>query len=151
MEVFETLLNDQRIGVAVTFHSHAVKYGSIVFSLKNEQDNWDFIPLENREDTTVIDKKEAITHKVFEAVIHFALDAVQLPHKQEIIANTQLTYLFADKDNQMQFSTVFSENQEEYHDGGSNVFKVTKLIRIRFTEGVVERLQGQDAIVTTET
>ncbi|MAZ26739.1 MAG: hypothetical protein CL868_06635 [Cytophagaceae bacterium] len=139
METYNTRQDTNLVKVEVTCESLAVKMGSVVFSLKSKSDPFDFIELENVNDSTWIEKGNLYAHNVFEAVTHFALDSAQMPNKMEIIKGTKVFYAFSEEGMAKNFITDHTSFSHEYKDGGSNVFRVTKKIELVIDHpGIVE-------------
>ena len=130
METFETFNNNQKINVNVTHESLALQFDSMVFSLKKESDLTDFILLDSSGNSTKISKANVATHSIFETVTNFALDSGQMPNKDKIIKQTMVRYSMFDQDLRKTYFSTFAVFPDEYKDGGSNVFRVTKRIKI---------------------
>jgi hypothetical protein len=139
METFDTFNNNQKINVNVTHESLALQFDSIVFSLKKENDLTDFILLESADNSTKISKENIATHNVFESVTNFAIDSGQMPNKDKIIKQTLVKYSAFDQDLRKTFFSTFVDFPDEYKDGGSNVFRVTKRVKIVLTDSPITR------------
>ncbi len=137
METFETYVNNQKINVKVTHKSLASQYGTIVFYLINKNDDTDSEALDEDQGTTKINKEDAVQRSILYINTQFAVTQGQMPNKNTILKGTLVKYVLSDRDSKQTYLSTYVKFPNEYKDGGSNVFSVTKRIEIVFKEDIL--------------
>ena len=137
METFVTYINNQKINVKVSHQSLANQYGTIVFYLVNKDDDTDSMALNENQSTTKINKNDAATKSILYINTQFALTQGQMPNKETIIKGTMIKYVLSDRDSKNTYLSTYVDFSNEYSDGGSNVFSVSKRIEIKLKESII--------------
>lgn len=138
MEVFETYDNNQKINARLKKEPTSIgsRYGKVYFYLRKEDDLNQYISLNNLTQTnTKIEKKDINNYNILEVVTQMTLTDSQKSNKEDIMKATKIDYSFFDIDNRKSFNSNYLEHSNEYNlNGESEVFVITKLVRITLSE-----------------